>query len=148
MSLLSDLKPKEGSTGYRKRVGRGNGSGLGGTAGKGHKGQKARTGGTVRWGFEGGQTPIMRRLPKFGFSNHDFATNYDVFNIGQLAQIAGTGKEISPETLEKSGLIRFGRVKILAHGDLKSAYNVKAHKFSAAAKAAIEKAGGTAEVIE
>ncbi len=146
MSLLGKLKPKAGSVGYRKRVGRGHGSGLGGTAGKGHKGQKARSGGTVRWGFEGGQTPLMRRLPKFGFSNHDYATNYDVFNLGQLAALASS-KEVSPETLEKSGLVRHGRIKILAKGELKTALTVKAHKFSAAAQAAIEKAGGKAEVI-
>lgn len=145
MSLLSELKPKAGSTGYRKRVGRGHGSGLGGTAGKGHKGQKARTGGRVRWGFEGGQTPLMRRLPKYGFSNVDFATEYDVFNVGQLEAL---GKEVSPETLEKAGHLRAGRVKILGKGEIKKAVTVRAHKFSAAAKAAIEKAGGKAEVIE
>src|SRR6188472_4366074 len=103
MSLLSDLKPKAGSTGYRKRVGRGHGSGLGGTAGKGHKGQKARAGGRVRWGFEGGQTPMMRRLPKFGFSNVAFANEYDIFNVGQLEQLGST---ITPETLKKAGLLR------------------------------------------
>jgi len=145
MSLLSELKPKAGSTGYRKRVGRGHGSGLGGTSGKGHKGQKARTGGRVRWGFEGGQTPLMRRLPKFGFNNANYATYYDVLNIGDLATL---GSEITPEVLEKAGLLRYGRVKILAKGELKKAINVKAHKFSGAAKAAIEKAGGKAEVIE
>ena len=145
MSLLSKMEPAKGSTGYRKRVGRGRGSGLGQTSGKGHKGQKARTGGRVRWGFEGGQTPLMRRLPKHGFSNVDYATYYDVLNIGQLEMI---GSEVSPETLEKAGLLRHGRIKILAKGELKKAVTVKAHKFSAAAKAAIEKAGGKAEVIE
>jgi large subunit ribosomal protein L15 len=145
MSLLSELKPKEGSIGYRKRVGRGNGSGLGGTAGKGHKGQKARAGGRVRWGFEGGQTPLMRRLPKFGFSNVAFATEYDVFNLSDIAKL---GSEVTPETLEKAGLLRSGRVKVLANGELKTAVTVRAHKFSAAAKAAIEKAGGKAEVVE
>ena len=145
MSLLSSLMPKKGSTGYRKRVGRGIGSGLGGTSGKGHKGQKARSGGTVRWGFEGGQTPLMRRLPKFGFSNFNFATNYDVFNVSQLERFAG---EVSPAVLEQAGLVRYGRIKILGHGELKKALTVKAHKFSAKAKEAIEKAGGKAEVIE
>ncbi len=145
MSLLASLKPKWGATGYRKRVGRGNGSGLGGTAGKGHKGQKARAGGRVRWGFEGGQTPMSRRLPKFGFSNVTFATNYDIFNLSQLVEIGG--KEVSPETLEKAGLLRYGRVKILGKGEMKNPVTVRAHKFSAAAKAAIEKAGGKAEVI-
>lgn len=145
MSLLSTLKPKKGSTGYRKRVGRGTGSGLGGTSGKGHKGQKARTGGRVRWGFEGGQTPLMRRLPKFGFSNVAFATNYDTLNISQLERF---DKEVTPEVLEAAGLLRVGRVKILGKGELKKALTVKAHKFSAKAKEAIEKAGGKVEVIE
>lgn len=145
MSLLSQLMPKKGSTGYRKRVGRGIGSGLGGTSGKGHKGQKARAGGRVRWGFEGGQTPLMRRLPKFGFSNVDFATEYDILNLSQLERFTG---EVTPEALEAAGLLRVGRVKILAKGELKKALTVKAHKFSAKAKEAIEKAGGKVEVIE
>jgi large subunit ribosomal protein L15 len=144
MSLLSQLKPAKGSTFYKKRVGRGIGSGLGGTAGKGHKGQKARTGGRVRWGFEGGQTPLMRRLPKFGFSNVAFETKYDIFNLSQLEQFAG---EVTPETLEAAGLLRYGRIKILGSGELKKALTVKAHKFSAKAKEAIEKAGGKAEII-
>ena len=144
MSLLKNLRPKSGSTGYRKRVGRGHGSGLGGTSGKGHKGQKARAGGRVRWGFEGGQTPLMRRLPKFGFSNANFKTEYDVFNLGQLEKL---GPAISPETLEKAGLLRIGRVKILANGKLTKPLTVRAHKFSQQAKDAIEKAGGKAEVI-
>lgn len=144
MSLLSEMKPAKGATGYRKRVGRGNGSGLGGTAGKGHKGQKARTGGRVRWGFEGGQTPIMRRLPKFGFSNVQFANRYDVFNLEQLNRFEG---EVTPEVLEAAGLLKVGRVKILAKGELQKALVVKAHKFSAQAKEAIEKAGGKIEVI-
>ena len=145
MSILSELRPKKGATGYRKRVGRGDGSGLGGTAGKGHKGQKARAGGRVRWGFEGGQTPLMRRLPKFGFSNVTFATNYDVFNLDQLTKL---GTEVTPETLEAAGLLRYGRIKILGRGELNQPVTVRAHKFSAQAKAAIEKAGGKVEVIE
>ena len=144
MNILSQLRPKRGSTGYRKRVGRGQGSGLGGTSGKGHKGQRARTGGRVRWGFEGGQTPLMRRLPKFGFSNHDYATNYDIFNVGQLEAFEN---EVTPEVLAKCGLLRHGMVKILGDGQLKKALHVRAHKFSAKAKELIEKAGGKAEVI-
>jgi large subunit ribosomal protein L15 len=144
MSLLSNLKPAKGSTFSKKRVGRGIGSGLGGTAGKGHKGQKARTGGRVRWGFEGGQTPLMRRLPKFGFSNVNFETKYDIFNLTQLEQFNG---EVTPEMLEAAGLLRYGRIKILGGGALKKALTVKAHKFSAGAKEAIEKAGGKAEII-
>jgi large subunit ribosomal protein L15 len=145
-NLLASLKPKAGSTGYRKRVGRGKGSGLGQTAGKGNKGQKQRAGGRVRWGFEGGQTPLMRRLPKFGFNNKNYATYFDVFNFEQLAVVGG--KEFSPEILEKAGLIEYGRIKIIVKGELKQAITVRAHKFSAGAKAAIEKAGGKAEVIE
>ncbi len=145
MSLLANLQPAKGSTGSRKRVGRGRGSGLGQTSGKGHKGQKARTGGRVRWGFEGGQTPLMRRLPKFGFSNVAFTKRYDIFNLNQLEKF---GSEITPEVLANAGLLRYGRVKILANGELTKPLTVKAHKFSAAAKAAIEKAGGKAEVIE
>jgi large subunit ribosomal protein L15 len=144
MSLLAELRPKKGATGYRKRVGRGNGSGLGGTAGKGHKGQKARAGGRVRWGFEGGQTPLMRRLPKFGFSNRAFETRYDIINLEVLNGFAG---DIGPETLEAAGLLRYGRVKILGKGQVSKALTVKAHKFSESAKAAIEKAGGKTEVI-
>jgi large subunit ribosomal protein L15 len=145
MSLLGQLQPKAGSKKSRKRVGRGDGSGHGGTSCKGHKGQKARTGGTVRWGFEGGQTPLMRRLPKFGFSNSNYETAYDVFNLSDLN---GMGKDINLETLTKLGLVRNGRIKILAKGELKSAVNVKAHKFSESAKAAIEKMGGKAELIQ
>lgn len=144
MSILSTMKPKKGSTHYRKRVGRGNGSGLGQTAGKGNKGQKQRAGGRVRWGFEGGQTPLMRRLPKFGFSNADFRTNYDVVNLEQLNKFDG---EATPELFENAGMLKYGRVKILAKGTLTKALTVKAHKFSETAKAAIENAGGKAEVI-
>lgn len=143
MSVLSNLKPKRGSTFSRKRVGRGIGSGLGGTSGKGDKGQKARSGGRVRWGFEGGQTPLMRRLPKFGFNN-PFRKEYDVINLEQLAKFNG---EATPEAFEKAGLVKHGRIKILGNGELKKALTVRAHKFSASAKEAIEKAGGKAEVI-
>ncbi len=144
MSLLSKLRPKKGSTFSRKRVGRGDGSGLGGTAGKGHKGQKARAGGRVRWGFEGGQTPLMRRLPKFGFSNVAFANRFDILNLDQLNQFEG---EATPELFEKMGLLKYGKMKILGKGQLKKALTVKAHKFSESAKQAIEKAGGKVEVI-
>lgn len=144
MSLLGELKPKAGSTGYRKRVGRGVGSGIGNTAGKGNKGQKQRAGGRIRWGFEGGQTPLMRRLPKFGFSNKNFATYYDIFNVSQLNQFDG---EVTPEVLAKAGFVKHGLIKILGNGELKKSLVVKAHKFSATAKTAIEKAGGKAEVI-
>lgn len=143
--ILSQLKPKAGSTHSRKRVGRGDGSGLGGTAGKGHKGQKARTGGRVRRGFEGGQSPLVRRLPKFGFTNVEFATKYEIINLDELSAY---GKDISPEVLVEKGRIHpKALLKVLGNGKLDKPVNVKAHKFSESAKAAIEKAGGKVEVI-
>ena len=145
MSLLSSLSPKTGSKQSPKRIGRGIGSGIGGTSGKGHKGQLARTGGTVRRGFEGGQTPMHRRLPKFGFSNVAFATEYDIVNLTQLAKFSG---EVTPEVLQENGVVGKGLVKILGNGELKTALTVKAHKFSASAKKAIEAAGGKIEVIK
>ncbi len=144
MSLLSTLAPKEGSTHYTKRLGRGRGSGLGQTSGKGGKGQTARSGGKIRRGFEGGQTPLMRRLPKFGFSNVKFETKYSVVNLAQLENFTG---EVTPETLKKAGVVHYFPVKILANGKLTKALTVKANKFSAAAKAAIEAAGGKVEVL-
>ncbi len=145
MSLLTKLSPAEGSTHYPKRVGRGIGSGLGGYSGKGGKGQTQRSGGGIRRGFEGGQTPLHRRLPKFGFSNVAFETKYEVVNLSQFEKVKG---EISPETLAQAGLVKKGAlVKVLANGELKAAVTVKAHKFSEKAKAAIEKAGGKVEVL-
>ena len=145
MSLLGKLSPAEGSTHYRKRVGRGIGSGLGGYSGKGGKGQTQRSGGGIRRGFEGGQTPLHRRLPKFGFSNVAFETKYEVINLSDFEKVNG---DITPETLAKAGLVKkTANVKILAKGELKKAVNVKAHKFSEKAKAAIEKAGGKVEVL-
>ncbi len=144
MSLLSTLAPKEGSKHYQKRLGRGRGSGLGQTSGKGHKGQLARTGGRVRRGFEGGQSPLSRRLPKFGFSNVDFETRYSVVNLSQLNKLSG---EVTPETLKKAGLVHHFPVKILAKGKIEKALTIKAHKFSETAKKAIEQAGGKTEVI-
>jgi large subunit ribosomal protein L15 len=98
MSILSHLMPKRGSTGVTKRRGRGHATGQGGTAGKGHKGQKARAGGRVRWGFEGGQTPLMRRTPKSGFNNKDFRTEYEVVNLKDLEKLSG---DVTPATLKK-----------------------------------------------
>lgn len=145
MSLLTKLSPADGSTHYPKRVGRGIGSGLGGYSGKGGKGQTQRSGGGIRRGFEGGQTPLHRRLPKFGFSNVAFETKFEVINLSQFEKVKG---EVSPETLAQAGLVKKGAlVKILANGELKAAVTVKAHKFSEKAKAAIEKAGGKVEVL-
>lgn len=145
MSLLGQLIPKRGSTKRRKVIGRGRGSGHGQTSTKGHKGQKARTGGKVRRGFEGGQTPLYRRSPKFGFSNVDFRTIYEIVNVAQLEKLSG---EVTPELLAKKGLVRKNSlVKVLGHGEIKKGLTVKANKFSAKAKELIEKAGGKAEVI-
>lgn len=146
MSLLSKLQPKKGSTHYPKRIGRGIGSGMGGTSTKGHKGQLARTGGTVRRGFEGGQTPLSRRLPKFGFTNAAFANVFQIVNLSDLNKVEGN---VDPSSLYKAGLItKKAQVKVLAKGELKKAITVKAHAFSAKAKEAIEKAGGKTEVIK
>jgi large subunit ribosomal protein L15 len=145
MSLLSKLAPKAGSVHYKKRVGRGIGSGLGGTSAKGDKGQLARTGGKVRRGFEGGQTPLSRRLPKFGFTNASFATVYEEINLSTLDKLSG---EVNHESLYKAGLIKKNSlVKILAKGNITKSLAVKVDAYSAKAKAAIEKAGGKAEVV-
>ena len=144
---LNDLKPAIGSTKNRKRIGRGIGSGHGKTATKGHKGQKARSGGNVEPGFEGGQMPMQRRLPKRGFNPLN-RKEYTLVNLGQM-EVFESGSCVDLEALLKNSLISKVRdgVKVLANGDLTKALNVKAHKFSAAAKAKIVAAGGTAEEI-
>lgn len=144
---LHTLKPAEGSRKDKKRVGRGNGSGWGKTAAKGHKGQKARSGRGVLQGFEGGQTPLMRRIPKRGFNNVN-RKEYALVNLDGLNRFED-GAEVTPESLREAGLISNNRydVKILANGELERKLTVKAHKFSQAAKEAIEAAGGTVEVI-
>jgi large subunit ribosomal protein L15 len=141
---LSSLRPAAGSNPARKRVGRGPGSGLGKTAGKGHKGHKARTGGSTNPGFEGGQMPIYRRLPKRGFTN-PFRVEAQPVNLRQLAKLGG--QEVSPETLYAAGLIGKlgGPVKLLASGDADRAYVVRGVALSASARAKIEAAGGSVE---
>lgn len=146
---LHELKPAEGSKHALKRKGRGPGSGLGKTSGKGHKGQKARSGGGKGPGFEGGQTPIQRRLPKRGFSNHYFKTTYSIINLNTLERF-DAGTVITPEVLLEEGLVKQmenGGVKVLGTGELTKALTVKANAFSASAKEKIEALGGTAEVI-
>lgn len=144
---LHELKPSEGSRKERNRVGRGTGSGNGKTSGRGHKGQKARSGGGVRLGFEGGQLPLFRRIPKRGFTNinrKEFAiVNLDVLNRFE------DGTEVTPELLIETGIIRNEKsgIKILYDGNIEKKLTVKANKFSAAAKEAIEAAGGKTEVI-
>ncbi|MCX7978870.1 MAG: 50S ribosomal protein L15 [Bdellovibrionaceae bacterium] len=145
MGILGKLSPKEGSTHYRKRVGRGIGSGLGGYSGKGGKGQTQRSGGKIRRGFEGGQTPLHRRLPKFGFKNTSFAVDYEIVNLDQLAKLSG---EVTPETLKAAGLIHGDLVKVLGRGEIKKALNLKVHKISESAKKAVEAAGGKVELIQ
>ena len=144
---LNSLKPASGSTKDRKRIGRGTGSGHGKTATKGHKGQKARSGGSIKPGFEGGQMPMQRRLPKRGFNPLE-RKEFALVNLGQM-EIFESGSCVDVEALLKSGLISKVRdgVKVLASGELTKALTVKAHKFSAAAKKKIATAGGTAEEI-
>ena len=141
------MKYTEGARKSRKRLGRGNASGTGTTAGKGHKGQNARSGGGVRLGFEGGQTPIARRLPKRGFTNFT-RKEYAIVNVEALNRFEN-GTEVTPELLIETGLVKklLDGVKVLGQGDLEKALTVKANKFSKSAVAVIEKAGGKVEVI-
>ena len=145
---LNELKPNEKAFKTRKRVGRGPGSGLGKTSGKGQKGQNARSGGGVRPGFEGGQLPLFRRLPKRGFSNAKFKTVYAVINLSDLNKFED-GAIVTPEILKEMGILKnqLNGVKILGNGKLEKKLTVKAHKFSESAKESIEKMGGKAEVI-
>lgn len=132
MLKLNELKPAKGSRKKAKRVARGTSSGWGKTAGRGHKGQKSRSGGTKGIRFEGGQTPIYRRLPKRGFKNYPFKKEYSIFNLSQLDQIGQTA----------------GLIKVLGNGEVKSAVTVSAHKFSESAKKKIEAAGGKVIIME
>ena len=144
---LHELSPNPGSVKDVKRIGRGHGSGQGKTAGKGHKGQKARSGGGVRPGFEGGQTALARRIPKRGFNNI-FRTEYAIVNVSDLEKFVD-GTVVDTELLKASGLVKkeLDGVKILGNGELTKNLTVKAAKFTAAAKEKIEKAGGKAEVM-
>ncbi|RPF42786.1 LSU ribosomal protein L15P [Thermodesulfitimonas autotrophica] len=143
---LAELKPAPGARRKPVRKGQGIGSGLGKTAGRGHKGQKARSGGGVRPGFEGGQMPLARRMPKRGFTNI-FKKEYVIINLGQLNRFED-GAVVTPEVLREAGLIKKkGAVKILGSGELKKALTVRAHAFSQGAAAKIAAAGGKAEVI-
>ena len=145
---LHDLKPARGSVRDKKRVGRGPGSGLGKTSGRGEKGQKSRSGFARKPGFEGGQMPLHRRIPKRGFHNR-FRKEYAEVNLGRLERFEA-GSIVTPETLAKHGIVRrsLDGVKILAKGDLTKALTVRAHKFSAKAQERITGLGGKAEVLE
>jgi large subunit ribosomal protein L15 len=148
MMELHQLKPAKGATHKRKRVGRGPGSGHGKTACRGHKGEGSRAGTRQKRGFEGGQMPMHRRIPKRGFNNSIFRKEYAAINVGQLAGFK-SGTIITPEELIRQGLVKraVDGIKILSDGDLKIALVVRAHKFSAAAAKKIKAAGGSVEVI-
>jgi len=145
---LHELRPTPGSKKQRKRVGRGTGSGHGKTSGRGHKGQKARSGGGVRPGFEGGQNPLVLRLPKRGFTNAPFAKEYAYVNVGEL-NIFPAGSLVGPEELHARGIVKKlgDGLKVLGDGELEVALTVRAHKFSRGAVEKIEAAGGRVEVI-
>ncbi len=141
---LHDLKPAKGSTKAKKRLGRGPGSGTGKTAGRGHNGQRSRSGYSRRLGFEGGQMPLVRRVPKRGFNNI-FRTEYTAVNLRQLEGMEG---EVNPETMQAGGLVRKGSlVKILGDGEAPKGLTVKAHRFSSSAREKIEAAGGSCEEL-
>ena len=145
---LHELQPAPGSTKDNKRLGRGIGSGLGKTSGKGHKGAKARSGGGKAPGFEGGQMPLTRRVPKSGFTNI-FRKEYAIVKVESLEERFEAGATVSIEMLREAGLVKktMDGVKILGNGEITKALTVQAHKFTAQAKEKIEKAGGKAEVI-
>ena len=142
---LHELSPAKGSKHSKKRVGRGPGSGIGKTAGRGEKGQRSRTGYSGRPGFEGGQMPLVRRVPKRGFTNI-WREGYDVVNVGSLADLEGA---ITPDSLVSLGLARKGeRIKVLGDGEVAKALTVSAHKFSKSAREKIEAAGGRCEELQ
>lgn len=150
---LSDLRPAPGSHKHERRVGRGHGSGRGKTAGRGTKGQKARTGGTIHRAFNGGQTRLSKRLPFMrgvGNSNIPFRDDYAIVNLGDLAELEA-GSQVTPQSLVEQGFLSNaegkGLVKILGDGEIEQALSIRAHKFSASAREKIEKAGGTIEII-
>ena len=147
---LDSLKPAEGSTKNRKRIGRGQGSGRGGTSTKGHKGAQSRAGYSRKTGFEGGQMPLQRRVPKFGFKNNNKIVSKAI-NLDDLQKLSEAKKlkEITPEILKENGLAqKKDVVKVLGRGELKAALKVTAHKFSKTAQEAIEKAGGSITIVE
>ena len=145
---LSNLKPAERSKFSKKRVGRGHGSGTGAQAGRGPKGAKSRSGFKFKRGFEGGQMPLHRRMPKRGFHNQ-FRTEYAVVNLDTLAERFAAGTVITPELLREKGLVRsrYHRIKVLARGDISKKLTVRAHRFSGKAAEKIAAAGGAAEAI-
>ena len=144
---LSNLKPPKGAKHSKKRVGRGQGSGQGKTAGRGHKGAKSRSGFRFKRGFEGGQMPLHRRVPKRGFNNI-FRVEFEVVNLDTLEERFDAGAEVTIDLLRERGLVgRTGRVKVLARGEISKALTVHAHKFSGKAAESIAAAGGRVEVV-
>ena len=147
--VLHQLHPTPGSHHRRKRLGDGSGSGHGQTATRGQKGQRSRSGDGKLVGFEGGQTPLLRRIPKRGFRNGAFRVTYQVVSIAELARVFGNQKEVKLDSMKMHGLIhgKSRRVKVLGDGEIKHALKIQAHAFSKSAKEKIEKAGGVAEVV-
>jgi len=145
---LNNLRPPKGMKHPKKRIGRGQGSGNGKTAGRGHKGQKSRSGYKFKRGFEGGQMPLHRRVPKRGFHN-PFRVEYEVVNLDALSDRFDAGTEVTPDLLREQGLVARSaeRIKVLARGDISKALTVRAHKFSGKAAEKIAAAGGKAEVL-
>jgi large subunit ribosomal protein L15 len=144
---LSKLRPAKGAKHSKKRVGRGQGSGQGAQAGRGHKGAQSRSGYKRKVGFEGGQMPLKRRVPKRGFQN-PFREEFDVVNLDTLSERFDKGADVTPEVLKASGLVSRGqRVKVLGRGEISKALTIRAHKFSGKAAEKIAAAGGTAEVL-
>jgi large subunit ribosomal protein L15 len=146
---LNNLRPSEGSTHKKKRVGRGPGSGLGKTAGRGHKGQKSRSGYSKKIGFEGGQMPLQRRLPKRGFTNI-FKKKWLEISLAKLEESFNAGDEITPEILHEKGLIKKAKhdLVILGNGDISKALKISAHRFTKTAREKIEKVGGSITEIK
>ena len=145
---LHELKKNEGATFRKKVVGRGSGTGLGKTSGRGQKGQNARSGGGVSPVFEGGQLPLYRRLPKRGFSNHDFKTVYAVINLSDL-NVFNDGDVVTPALLKEKGIVKkqLNGIKVLGNGTLEKKLTIQAHRFSSSALRKIEESGSKAEVI-
>ena len=145
---LNNLRPPKGAKHAKKRIGRGQGSGNGKTAGRGHKGAKSRSGYKFKRGFEGGQMPLHRRVPKRGFHN-PFRVEYDVINLDTLAERFDAGAVITPDSLREAGLLAGGKrlVKVLARGEISKALTVRVHKFSGKAAEKIAAAGGLAEAL-
>ena len=145
---LNNLRPPKGAKHSKRRVGRGHGSGYGKTAGRGHKGAQSRSGFSFKRGFEGGQMPLHRRVPKRGFTN-PFRVEYAIVNLDTLAEVFDAGSDVTPELLRERGLVREKRalIKVLGRGDVTKKLTVRAHKFSDTAAQKIAAAGGVAEVI-